>query len=127
MVLHRDPDLYNLPSEHLGSIMQSLYIITGCNYISYFKPFGKATIINVFMQHATFINGMNGQGSLHETDLLNRERDFLAFLRLVGTCYIKRHYKAFVAIYGFETPTQLFNSIEDSLLLYELNNDYTCM
>jgi len=114
-VLHRDPDLHNLPSEHLNLIMQSLYISTGCDYISYFRSFGKATIINVFMQHATFVNGMNSQGNLHETDFLSRERGFLAFLRLVGTCYFKRHYKAMVAIYSTETPTQLFNSIDDSL------------
>ena len=48
-----DPDLQALPRDHLGSIVQSQYISTGCDYISYLKTFGKAKIINIFTQYAS--------------------------------------------------------------------------
>jgi len=33
----------------------------------------------------------------------------------VGTCYFKKHLAAFVSVYGHETPTHLYNSIDHSL------------
>ena len=47
LAFQRDPDLHSLSRDHLSLIMQSLYISTGCDYISYFKTFGKATIITI--------------------------------------------------------------------------------
>ena len=83
-----DPDLHALPRDHLGSIMQSLYISTGCDYISYFKTFGKAKIINIFTQYASFISGTDA-GNLHQTDFINRGSGFVSFVRLISTCYFK--------------------------------------
>lgn len=48
MAFAHDPDLSTLPGKNLGAIMQTLFISTGCDYISYFKTLGKATIINIF-------------------------------------------------------------------------------
>ena len=59
LAIYRDPDLYHLQREHLYLTVQSLYISTGCDYLSYIKSFGKATIITVFMQYTTFISGVN--------------------------------------------------------------------
>ena len=94
--------------------MQSLYISTGCDYVSCIITFGKAKIINIFTQYASFISGTDA-GSLHQTDLVNQVSGFISFLRLIGTCYFKKHITAFIANYGHSTPHHLYNSIEKSL------------
>ena len=113
--LINDPDLCSLHREGLCLILQSLFISTGCDFISYFKSFGKATILNVFFQYANFISGTNMEGSLEQTHMSNRETGFLAFIRLIGTCYFKRHLSAFISNKGHSTPVQLYNSIDPSL------------
>ena len=105
-----DPDLYPLPKEHTCLIMQCLFITTGCDFVSYFKSFGKATILNNFLQYASFIAGSNTMGSLHQTNVTNREQGFLSFIRLVGTFYFKKHLAAFMANYGHSTPLQMYNT-----------------
>ena len=54
---HSDPDLASLPQDKIGKIIQQLYIITGCDYISFLSGFGKATFLNYFYQHADLITG----------------------------------------------------------------------
>lgn len=94
----------------------NLFINTGCDFISYFKSFGKATILNNFFQYATFICGTNMEGSLEQTQLSDRETGFLAFTRMIGTCYFpKKHLPAFISNKGHSTPLQLYNSIDPSL------------
>jgi len=112
-----DPDLQALPRDHLGSIMQSLYISTGCNYISYLKTF-KAKIINIFTQYASFISGTD-LGSLYQADFINRGSGFVSFVHLIGTCYFKKHIAAFIATYGHSTSLHLYNSIDNSLPVLE--------
>ena len=110
-----DPDFNPLPRDHICLIMQSLFICTGCDFVSYFKSFGKATIANIFLQHASFISGSNSIGNLQQTNVINREIGFLSFVRLVGTCYFKKHITAFIANYSHSTPSHLYNSIDTSL------------
>ena len=64
--LSKDMDLSNLPQDKLCLILQTLFICTGCDYISYFKSIGKVTILN-FFQHTSFICGINMPGFLHNT------------------------------------------------------------
>ena len=54
-------------------------------------------------------------GSLHHTNTMSKETGFLSFMRLVGTCYFKKHLAAFIAIKGHETPIHLYNSLDTSL------------
>ena len=103
--------MYNLPIEHLELIMQSLYISSGCDYVSYFKTFGKVTVLNVFTQYSTFISGMGNSGSLHQTKPANQQDGFLSFIRLIGTCYFKKLLSAFLANYGHSTPVQLYDRL----------------
>ena len=116
LAFQRDPDLHSIPRENLSVTMQALYISTGCDYVSFFKTFGKASIINNFMQHASFISCGNAVESLHYTNPTNNDIGFLSFLCLVGTCYFKRHISAFT---GHETPIQLYNSVDDILPVSE--------
>ena len=117
--LSKDMDLSNLPQDELCLILQTLFICTGCDYISYFKSMGKATFLNNFFQHASFISGYNMPGFLHNTSSNNKENGFLSFIRLIGTCYFKKHLSAFVALKGHKTPTHLYNSLDPSLQIKE--------
>ena len=81
--------------------------------MSFLKKVRKATFFNYFFQHACFICGGNA-GSLYETNLM-RSNGFLAFIRLVGTVYFKKHLPSFVSLYGHETPDHSFNYIDQSL------------
>ena len=86
--LKNDPDLATLPENKLG---KTLFICSGCDYTSYFSGHGKATILNVFFQHAEFINGVQMPGCLSETSTTNKKSGFLSFIRLVGTLYISKN------------------------------------
>ena len=46
--LKRDPDIASLNSECLNRVMQTLFIVTGCDYISYVKLIGKKTFLDIF-------------------------------------------------------------------------------
>ena len=107
-----DPDLVSLPQMYTGLIMQTIFISTGCDFVSYFKSIGKSTILNIFFQYSEFICGSSRPGCIHQTAPENKERGFLSFIRLVGCCYFKKHLASFVPLYGHETPLHLFNSIE---------------
>ena len=116
IALQKDPDLSNLPQgNELCQILQTLFICTGCDYISYLKFIGKATVLNNFFQYASFICGHILLGCLHNTSSANKEDSFLSFIRLIGTRYFKKHVTAFVALKGHKTPLHLFNSIDPSL------------
>ncbi len=83
-----------------------LYICSGCDYISSGHQ-GKP-IFNRFFQHANFVNGQQMEGSL--SDIYDTENGYLAFLRLIGTLYFKKHYSAMVSLKEVETPSQLLNA-----------------
>ena len=58
---------------------------------------GKAAFLQCFFLHAEFTPGESQQGSLSDTLLDNdvHKQGFLAFLRLIGTVYFKKHATAF--------------------------------
>ena len=86
LALTRDSDLGNLSQgNELCQILQSLFISTGSDYISYLKFIGKATVLNNFFQFASFICGHNVLGCLHQTSD-DKHYGFLSFIRLVETC-----------------------------------------
>ena len=115
LALTRDSDLGNLPQgNELCQILQSLFISTWCDYISYLKFIGKATVLYNFFQFASFICGQNMLGCLHQTSD-DKHYGFLSFIRLVGTCYFMKHATGFAALKGHKTPLHLFNSIDPTL------------
>lgn len=85
--LQNDPDFAGTNADKIPKVMQTLYISTGCDYISFFSHIGKSTFLKYFYQYNGFIiAGTNPKtpGTLAETD---QEIGFLAFLRLIGTVY----------------------------------------
>ena len=103
LAFQHDPDLASLPQNILGSIMLQLYIVTGCDYVSYLSGFGKATFLNYFFQHADFITGKVGIGCLSQTDYSQMKLGFLAYVRLIGTVYFKKNLSTVISKLGFET------------------------
>lgn len=71
--------------------------------------------MNHFYQHAEFIAGRQSSSSLSQTKTSEMKSGFLSFLRLVGTAYFKKHLSTVVSRLGFETPNQLYNSIDSTL------------
>ena len=55
--LHHDPDLANVSQNILPHVIQTLYVVSGCDYISFFSEVGKATFLRYFFQHTSFITG----------------------------------------------------------------------
>ena len=101
------------PKEH-AYLVQAVYILTGCDYISYFKGIGKVFFLNVLFQHAAFITGgLDPPGCLaHLTSPENFHMGFLAFVRLVGCAYFKKQLSGF----KFDTPEATFKSFTISSL-----------
>ena len=98
--LLNDPDLAHIEPRELFQVFQTLYVCSGCDYTSFFHQIGKATFLRHFFQHANFITGkdIEGKGTLAEIGN-EYQKGFLAFLRLIGSVYFKKHATC------FETPT----------------------
>ena len=95
--LANDPDLANIPTNTQATVLQALFVITGCDYISFFSGIGKGTFARYFFQHAHFITGESHYttGTLAQTHIVgDYSNGFLAFLRLIGTVYFKKHASA---------------------------------
>ena len=103
--LEGDPDLSTIPRELLPKVLQTLFICTGCDYVSYFAGIGKSTFLKVFFQHASFIN-IVCQGTLASTCDTSCELGFLSFVQLIGTVYFKKCISSF----KYDCPRTLFNS-----------------
>ena len=101
--LQRDPDLAQLNPTILSHIVQTLFVVSGCDYVSFFSEIGKATFLRYFFAYASFITSGESltPGTLADTKLGGAQLDlgFLAFLRLIGTVYFKKHAS------GFDTPS----------------------
>jgi hypothetical protein len=46
--LKNDPDLAYIPTGIKAQVMQVLYVVTGCDYISFFKGIGKMYFMQTF-------------------------------------------------------------------------------
>ena len=60
--LHYDHCMATISPQIRAQILQTLYVVTGCDYVSYFHGIGKIKFLQVFFQHASFIS--NGQEQL---------------------------------------------------------------
>ena len=105
--LDNDPDLASIDREQLPSTLQMLFIVSGCDYTSYFAGIGKAAFLNAFCQYSNFITGNKQEGCLSDSSSESEMKiGFLSFVRLIGTLYFKKHLSAFVALKCVQTPVQ---------------------
>ena len=100
--IHLEPALTHL------STLQSLYVLTGCDFTSFFAQISKSFFTTTFFRFAAFIcaNTECLPGSLAETT--TQESSFLAFLRLVGVVYFLKNLPAFRN--QFQSPIACYQS-----------------
>ena len=114
--LHRDPDLSATDHSIIPDIMQTLYVVTGCDYISFFSEIGKTSFMCNFYQYAPFISGGEDAmpGKLSDTSLshTNNRLGLRAFLRLVGVSYFKKYASSFEE----ESPVEHYNKHKNNTL-----------
>ena len=104
-----DSNLSAVQEEHRCQSIQSLYVSTGCDYVSFFTGLGKASFLSAFFQYAKFIASGDPIGSIGHTQMDEPDASFLSFVRLVGCTYFKAHSSAF----KLETPVAQFYSVEN--------------
>ena len=82
--ISRDPDMCDIPHEERLATLQSLYVLTGCDFTSFFAQISKSFFITTFFRFAAFIcaNTECLPGSISETT--TQESSFLAFVNLVA-------------------------------------------
>ena len=106
-----DPDLALTSEEIQPNLLQSLFICTGCDYISFFSGIGKASFLRIFFQYSSFVNANSADYPGHLANMAdNLDSGFLAFVRLVGTAYFKKYLSAF----KYDSPRTLLNSCQQS-------------
>lgn len=105
LALAADPDLATVPPDLQASVLQTLFICNGCDYLSFFAGFGKATMMKHFFMNAWFITGtQDSPGTLTGTAPGRLDDGFLSFIRLIGTVYFKKH----LAELTVNTPCALY-------------------
>ena len=110
--LGNDPDLEHLDPGILPHVFQTLYVASGCDYISFFSQVGKATFLRYFFQYSSFISAENEHpGTLADIGIVYdiHKEGYLAFIRLIGTVYFKKHSTGFEAA----SPAAHFRSFCD--------------
>ena len=110
--LQNDPDLAHIDQKILPKVFQALYVVTGCDYISFFSQVGKASFMRYFYQYASFISSAREYpGTLADTCLSDGmyQQGYLAFLRLIGTVYFKKHCTGF----DTQSPISHFQTFKD--------------
>ena len=91
----------------LFTVIQSLYVGTGCDYNPFFAGIGKGSFLRTLFTYAEFITT---NGSLSDVEPCNHDKGYLAFLRLVGTAYFFLMHRA--SYRGTKSPVHLYNSCE---------------
>jgi hypothetical protein len=112
--LHTDRDLSCVPHDDRAQALQTIYVCTGCDYISFFKGISKNFFLTTFFQHSNFISSGCAEtpGTLADVHFGAHKHGFLAFLRLVGTAYFKKHPSAFHC----SRPDALYYSVQSSCI-----------
>ena len=104
----KDPDLSFIPNNLLPQMLCTLFVVTGCDYTSFFSRIGKTTFYRYLFQHTKFITSGELPGTLADIGLRDNsfEMGFLSFLRLVGVTYFKKNNSGF----SQATPEAHFHS-----------------
>ena len=104
-----DPDLAPIPTSLSPTVLQMLFVCTGCDFISFFNGLDKASFLATVFKYSEFIcsNSTQTPGTL--ADSHPNSNGILSFFRLVGCAYFRKYKAAFLLTYP--TPMSLFNSL----------------
>jgi len=105
----RDPEMCDIPHEDRLATLQALYVLTGCDFTSFFTQISKAFFLSTLFRFAPFIccNSESLPGNLATT--ATEDTSFLAFLRLVGVAYFLKNLPAFRN--KFQSPIPHYHSV----------------
>ena len=56
LALQCDSDIQSIPPHKRKEVLQVLYVLTGCDFTSFFTGIGKLTLYNAFYRYSSFIN-----------------------------------------------------------------------
>ncbi len=115
--LLNDSDLEPITLGDRAKIIQTVYIQSGCDCVSYFAKQGKSKFYRALSLHAAFITGAsdsNIRGSLAHTDPRNCELGLLAFYRLIGTVYFMANRSC---LSKYNKPDDILNQFNDHPIL----------
>ena len=104
--VENDDHLVCIPQENRTKVAQTVYIASGCDFVSYWVGLGKTRYFKAFFQCADFISGHRNPalyGCLSYTSEALREVDALAFYRLIGSLYFKENR---ACLRKFQTPSR---------------------
>lgn len=122
--LEGDPDLCNIPPDIRPQSLQTLYVCTGCDYISFFAGLGKCTFLSTFFQYASFIaSGSDKPGSIGQISLNHSDHSFYSFIRLVGCAYFRSHASAF----EHTSPVSLYHSLDSTMDLFDTHKQWLAL
>jgi hypothetical protein len=79
-----------------------LYIYSGCDFVSYFRGFGKKTFFDVFRKYSSFIVGDGKFSDMHG------QSGLMSFYRLICSIYFTKHCTAFLPEYFRKTSKNVF-------------------
>ena len=102
--LHTDLHFQGL--HNIEECILMLYILSGCDFVSFFRGYGKKTFFEVFRKYADFITGSHNMGNLTE---IEEYGGLHAFYRLITSVYFHKYCSAFQPL---STPKALFDSVD---------------
>ena len=104
----RDPDLASIPTSNRAQVLQAVYVLSGCDFVSFFAGFGKAAFFKCLLMYSDFIAGQQLlPGDLSENTA--SEPGLQAFIRLTGCLYFIEHRRAFG---NSTTPASLYYQLQ---------------
>ena len=53
--VHNDHDMAHMPLSSRLAVVQTLFVVTGCDYIAFFGGIDNAAFLKHFFQHAEFV------------------------------------------------------------------------
>ncbi len=62
--LGRDPGLFSFPVSKCPNLLQFLYIVSGCDYTSFWAGHGKVSFMNCLFRYSEFISNRYHSGVL---------------------------------------------------------------
>ena len=94
-----DPSLALIPVSIRPQVLQTLFIASGCDCISFFAGFGKTSVLKCFYENAWFVSGTQEfPGTLADTMPTSKNLGLLAFIRQLVQCISKNIYLYLVLI-----------------------------
>ena len=117
-IMSLNANLQSIPFCFIGSEMQMLYVVSGCDYVSFFNYHTKRNFIDVYLDNVMFISFKEQYtGSLSRTSIHEWDDGLMAFYRLVGCVYFKVCASSFRVSLGLNenpSPEQVLLNLMDA-------------